>query len=319
MMNKPRIAVIVAAYNTEKYISECLDSILAQDYEQWTAYIINDGSTDDTSNICKKYEESDSRFVLLNKENGGCSQARRFGIDCVENCEYLTFLDSDDKYINVHLFSQVIAKISEHGCVCFNYQVGDGRPFSTCDREYVFSGEKDIIKNIYCRRIIDGNSQYAVYPVDVVKKNFKTLECANDDYINKIAMVSNCDTVVYLPLIAYMYRINQSGLTHSLPKESDIAYYLHAKEHTSQNIKRFPEIAEEADYFKNWILLWTATVISKHKESSNLSYYSFVLHEIDNEAYSYMHNKYFSLRNRLTFWLIRLRVFRFLYNLYHMV
>ena len=96
-MNKiyPLISVIIPAYNAEQFLDETLESVLSQTYENWECIIVNDGSTDNTEEIAKKWCEKDSRFRLTNKENGGLSSARNWGIK-ESKAEYIAFLDADD-------------------------------------------------------------------------------------------------------------------------------------------------------------------------------------------------------------------------------
>ena len=96
-MNKiyPLISVVISAYNAEQFLDETLESVLSQTYENWECIIVNDGSTDNTESIAKKWCEKDSRFRLTNKENGGLSSARNWGIK-ESKAEYIAFLDADD-------------------------------------------------------------------------------------------------------------------------------------------------------------------------------------------------------------------------------
>ena len=318
-MNKITIAIIIAAYNAEGDIERCLESVRMQDYKCWKAYIVNDGSTDNTESICKKYVEQDNRFILLSKNNSGCTAARRYGIDAVKDEDFITFLDSDDTYISAHFFSKVVDIIAGRNidCVCFNYQIGEGKLFSKCTNEHSFSGEEEIVKNIYSRQIIDGNSQYAIYPAVVVKEHFKVLDCANDDYTNKLEMLVHCRNVLFIPDAPYRYTINQSSLTHSMPKETDIDYYNHAKIHTDIYKSSYPDITREADYFRDWILLWTASSISKNRKSMDLSYYKYVMKELKKASINILFSQYFSKKDKITFLLIRLRLFGFFYHIYH--
>ena len=81
----PTIAVVIPIYNVAPYLRECLDSVLSQSYQNFHVALINDGSTDESLDIAKEYVKKDSRFVLLDKENGGQSQARNVGIDYFAN------------------------------------------------------------------------------------------------------------------------------------------------------------------------------------------------------------------------------------------
>lgn len=107
---RPRISIIVPCYNGEKYLCLCLESIERQKYTNWECLIINDGSTDNSLKIITDFSNRDSRFKVLNKENGGASSARNIGIDHATG-EWITFIDSDDTidkdYFNIVGLDQV--------------------------------------------------------------------------------------------------------------------------------------------------------------------------------------------------------------------
>lgn len=90
-----KVSVIVTCYNLSRYLPEALDSVLAQDFNDWECIVVNDGSEDSTSAVAKGYTEKDSRFHLLELKNGGVIRARNEGVKA--SCgEYLLFLDADD-------------------------------------------------------------------------------------------------------------------------------------------------------------------------------------------------------------------------------
>ncbi len=95
MERKIKISVVIPVYNTAKYIEECLDSLYVQECQNIEYILVDDGSTDNSLEICQKYAEKDSRFVVLHKENGGPSSARNLAISVAKG-EYITFVDSDD-------------------------------------------------------------------------------------------------------------------------------------------------------------------------------------------------------------------------------
>ncbi len=94
-MSKPQISVIVPVYNVEKYLHRCVDSILAQTFENIEVLLVDDGSPDNCGAICDEYAQKDSRVRVIHKKNGGLSDARNAGIDAAVG-EYLGFIDSDD-------------------------------------------------------------------------------------------------------------------------------------------------------------------------------------------------------------------------------
>ena len=89
------LSIIVPIYNSEKYLGACINSILSQQYKDFELILVNDGSTDNSANICNNYAKQDSRIVVILKNNGGQSSARNAGIE-ISKGEYITFVDSDD-------------------------------------------------------------------------------------------------------------------------------------------------------------------------------------------------------------------------------
>lgn len=90
-----KVCIIVPVYNAQKYLGYCLNSILSQSYTNWTAILVDDGSTDSSLEICRHYASIDHRFQVISKANGGVSSARNAGLAAAEG-DYLEFLDSDD-------------------------------------------------------------------------------------------------------------------------------------------------------------------------------------------------------------------------------
>lgn len=90
-----KISVIIPVYNTEKYLRRCIDSVLAQTYQDFELLLIDDGSKDSSGAICDEYAEKDSRVRVFHKENGRVSSARNVGLDNARG-EWVTFVDSDD-------------------------------------------------------------------------------------------------------------------------------------------------------------------------------------------------------------------------------
>lgn len=89
------ISVVIPVYNVDKYITDCLESIVSQTFSEWEVVMVNDGSSDRSVEICKSFCERDSRFRVLEQENRGVSAARNTGIDACCG-EYIFFMDADD-------------------------------------------------------------------------------------------------------------------------------------------------------------------------------------------------------------------------------
>ena len=116
----PTISVIVPVYNTEQYLSRCVDSILAQTFTDFELILVNDGSNDGSGAICDEYAEKDPRVNVIHQENRGVSPARNMGLDHASG-EYLYFVDSDD-YIDPALLETVIPYMENNSdLVAFGY------------------------------------------------------------------------------------------------------------------------------------------------------------------------------------------------------
>ena len=106
MRENKKVCIVVPVYNAEKYLGYCLNSIWSQTYTNWTAILVDDGSTDGSLDICRQYESMDSRFRVISKPNGGVSSARNAGLALAQG-DYLEFLDSDDCLAHDTLEKQV--------------------------------------------------------------------------------------------------------------------------------------------------------------------------------------------------------------------
>lgn len=101
-MKKNLISIIIPVYNVESYLERCINSILNQTYKEFEAIFINDGSTDNSLSILKKYQEKDKRIIIIDKANTGTGDTRNTGLDRAKG-EFISFLDSDDWYDKEYL------------------------------------------------------------------------------------------------------------------------------------------------------------------------------------------------------------------------
>ena len=98
-MQKGLIGVIVPVYKVEKYIAECIDSILAQTYTNFRLILVDDGTPDNAGKICDEYAKRDQRITVIHQENAGVTRARARGVVEAADCGYIMFVDSDDTIV----------------------------------------------------------------------------------------------------------------------------------------------------------------------------------------------------------------------------
>ena len=111
-MRKGKISIIVPIYNSEKDLDQCIESIANQAYKNLEIILVNDGSTDNSINICKKWESNDSRIVLINKKNEGGAKARNDGLK-IATGDYIGFVDHDD-FIEPEMYETMLDDMTEH-------------------------------------------------------------------------------------------------------------------------------------------------------------------------------------------------------------
>lgn len=118
-MSEPLLSVVVPIYNVEEYLEKCIESIVTQTYSNLEIILVNDGSTDGCLEICRKWEKQDKRIIVIDKLNGGLSDARNEGMK-IASGELITFVDSDD-FIDQEMYKKMIEKkkkVNSEICVC---------------------------------------------------------------------------------------------------------------------------------------------------------------------------------------------------------
>lgn len=114
----PKITVVIPVYNVEAYLRQCLDSVLCQEFSDWEAVCVNDGSTDGSAAILEDYAAKDARFRVVTQPNGGLSAARNTGLDAAKG-ECLLFLDSDD-WLEPKALEIIMGSLNGEDMLCFS-------------------------------------------------------------------------------------------------------------------------------------------------------------------------------------------------------
>lgn len=224
----PLVTIIVPAYNIEKYIAECLDSLLNQTKKNHKIVIVNDGSTDSTGEICLAYQKEHSDVVIyIYQENRGLGEARNMGLKAVDT-PYLTFLDSDDwlniKY--VECFSQLIEEVDELPDMVFTLPwVYDSvtkliNPWKDKERyERIFEIQGDTAPVQTNSRLnpelyaLEVTSCRKIYRTSFLKKNNFSFpqQLKWEDVPGHFYLLHQANTCMALPEVGFFYRINQGG------------------------------------------------------------------------------------------------------------
>lgn len=147
------ISIIMPVYNVQNYVEEAIQSLIKQTYKDWELIIVDDGSKDNSLEICKRYAEMYDKIKLIAKENGGVSSARNIGLEYASG-EWIYFMDSDDE-VDESCFDTIINYLNQNDnvdIICWNYLVekkGKRLPvYSIYPHEFIEEHPKKIVKNI---------------------------------------------------------------------------------------------------------------------------------------------------------------------------
>lgn len=110
-LRNPLISVIVPIYNQEKYLEKCVESILKQTYSNIEVILVDDGSSDQSVDMCDQYKKIDNRVIVIHKNNGGLSDARNKGLDIAKG-DYISFIDSDD-FVRKDMFDVLLKRMTD--------------------------------------------------------------------------------------------------------------------------------------------------------------------------------------------------------------
>lgn len=158
----PQVSVIVPVYNAEKYLAECVDSILAQTIQDLECILVDDGSTDSSPAICDAYAEKDCRVKVIHKVNGRAASARNAGMKIAQGT-YIAFVDSDD-WISPDMYEKMLATGADV-CLCdyVRFQGKQEFPFTQPNIREGFYDKEQIRKEVYPHLVMDG----VEYPITI--------------------------------------------------------------------------------------------------------------------------------------------------------
>ena len=224
----PTVSIIIPVYNTEKYLRKCLDSIIAQSYEDFEAILVDDGSSDRSGKICDEYAKKDPRFIVVHKANEGVARARLTAFEH-SNGELITFVDSDD-IIAPDYLAILSLPILENGAdmvSCdFSYKHDNGEffiPKAKITGTFVGKEIKKFISKhfFYDMHIKDfGMTQFLC--TKMVKKELVKDALIHglglwfgEDQIGTFHMLYNCNKLVLLPNRLYCYVRHDKNITQA--------------------------------------------------------------------------------------------------------
>ncbi len=225
----PKISIIVPIYNVEKYLRKCIDSILAQTFNDFELILVDDGSPDNCGKICDEYAQKDSRIVVVHKENGGVSTARNAGLTAAKG-DYIGWVDGDD-FIHPEMYEilfEVMSKESADIVQCSKSDFKEDDPVNlNAKLEYN-------ITHISHKEIYSAATEVnPIYNFNVWSKLFRRelfdgLQFPEgyifeDGYLY-LDLASRAESIVLIDCPLYFYLVRSGSITHNGMRAENFGY-----------------------------------------------------------------------------------------------
>ena len=219
-MNNPAISIIIPVYNAEKYLRRCIESVLSQSFTDFELILVDDGSKDQSPQICDEYSSQDTRVRVIHKVNGGVSAARNDGLDIAKG-EYVTFIDSDDWVEREYL--STLSYYRDYDIVFFSHRLIYEDGYTS---EFMFEAKEGNKQNIW--EIVASLRKNAVksnfygytwnkkFRRDIIEKymiRFVEGLKISEDEVYTLDYCTHAESIKVLPICLYNYRVLGTGLT----------------------------------------------------------------------------------------------------------
>lgn len=257
------VSVIIPIYNSEESIDRCVSSAINQTLNNIEIILVNDGSTDNSGEICDRLAQKDSRIKVIHKKNGGVSSARNAGLEAAEG-SYVCFFDSDD-YAEKNMIEALYKRITEEGadiCSCrsyFNDSYSEMSPRPTVEIQNKKLSR--VFPEYFEKRIISYSVWNSIYRLDIIRKyNIRFMDYKkvfSEDSLFNLMYFSVITKLTYInePLYRY-YRHDDSLMTTSIPGDYIVRHtnlMIEFEKFIKENRLSIKTGAEAACLYWDWI------------------------------------------------------------------
>ncbi len=248
------ISVIVPIYNVEKYLKQCIDSIVSQSFKDYEVILVDDGSPDNCPVICDEYAKKYTQVKVIHKENGGLVSARKAGVKTAVG-EYICFVDGDD-WIKPDFLELIAEKITENNAdiLSFNFTRYTPERCEECIQPIILGYylKNELIEKVYSHMLSTKPFySFGIHPSvcakcirrEIVLNEYKYIPdvvTLGEDTMLTCACLLEADSLEIINNTSYMYRQNMSSMTHSYNKN------------LMQGIVTLLEYIQDIGYKKSW-------------------------------------------------------------------
>ena len=228
-----KISVIIPVFRTERFLRQCVDSILNQIYEELEVVLIDDGSPDSSASICQSYVDKDRRVFLIHKHNGGLSDARNIGVMFASG-DYAIFVDSDDYLEQCDAIEKICSRLEKTKCDVVNYSYC--KVFEHDGKRVTMIQAKDMPDNIhsldeqlnyvFANRVFITSACNKAIAVPLLKQLHFEEGRYSEDVLWTANLLVNVKSMDYIADCIYCYRQNTSSISQNIGSKniSDLAH-----------------------------------------------------------------------------------------------
>lgn len=267
---EPRLSVIVPVYNVEKYLPQCLDSLIHQTLKEIEIILVNDGSTDNSEAICQDYAEKDNRIIVYSKTNGGLSDARNYGLQHASS-KIVGFVDSDD-YIDLDMF-QVLLELkdktnSEIVVGGVKMATNDGEVYMVREVETeVALNRHDAMEELLKSKRITNSVCNKIFDILLFEQiEFPVGKLYEDEYVT-YKLFDRAETIAMTNQVFYYYRSSPNSITHKAFSEREFDR-IYASEIKVDYIQQaYPDLVEYAQRYLVYDCVMALSKMTEYKKS----------------------------------------------------
>ncbi len=264
---EPLISIIVPVFNTEDYIEECIDSVLAQTDGSWELILVDDGSTDNSGNICDEYALTEPRIKVIHKPNSGPIESRLIGISAARGT-YCSGLDSDD-YVDKD-YVEKIKQVSDRGSydiIAWNMRcIADERVTNESfgPRYGVYSNQDYLLQVVKL-------SNHSVCNKAIKTELIKSVDYSSvpkhihdgEDYMITVPPICMANSVYWMEDTMYNYRQLQNSMANHLTPNRIIEYF-ESSTTVRKYIAEYGMLTDELVYYDDLIVMELVSVVIKY-------------------------------------------------------
>ena len=250
-MENSLVSIVIPVYNVEKYLRQCLDSAINQTYKNLEIFLVDDGSTDRSGQICDEYKKIDDRIIVIHKENGGLSSARNAALDLLKG-KYIYFLDSDD-FAALDMIETRVKFMED-----YNVDIVMGTDYSfygeieNSTKHILFDNKPEVftrieaIKLMFLNKKLYHDAAGPLYKSVLFKEIRFPIGMLYEDFATSYYVVSNTNKVLWIDDRRQFYRLRVNSIMHSMVTERDMVIFDIAEKVMHDMVELYPEVKSAA-------------------------------------------------------------------------